>query len=219
VLVALHKPVGFVVSHATSEGPSVFSLLPAPWSGRLPQVVAVGRLDKDSSGLLLVTDDHALVHRLGSPRRHVAKRYRITLAERPADPQTWVDRFAAGTLVLRGEDRPCRPAALAFDPTEPRRAEVVLTEGRHRQLRRMVAACGGEVVALHRTAIGGVLLGDLAPGAWRDVDPQELDGGPPTVVAAGADGPDTSGPSGGTVVPDATVDGTGDDGSGASSDA
>ena len=173
VTIALHKPVGVVCSHTGEEGPTVYELLPPAWGRRSPRPEAVGRLDRDTSGLLLVTDDHALLHRLTSPRHHVPKTYVATLA-RPVDDEL-VAEFASGALVLRGEEEPCRPATVRL--IDPRTAEVTLTEGRYHQLRRMFAACGNHVEALHRTATGGCVLGDLAAGRWRDVDAGELSAG------------------------------------------
>ena len=170
VLVALHKPVGHVVTHDDGEGPTVFSLLPPAWADRSPRPEAVGRLDRDTSGLLLIVDDHELLHRLTSPRQHVTKAYVAHLA-RPVTSEL-TTTFASGELVLRGEDKPCAPAATAV--LDERTVEVTLTEGKYHQVRRMFAACGNHVEALHRTTVGGCRLGDLAEGAWRDVSREEL---------------------------------------------
>ncbi len=170
VLVALHKPVGHVVTHDDGEGPTVFALLPATWADRSPRPEAVGRLDRDTSGLLLIVDDHALLHRLTSPRHHVTKTYVAHLA-RPVTSELTA-AFASGELVLRGEDKPCTPAATV--ELDERTVKVTLTEGRYHQVRRMFAACGNHVEALHRTGVGGCRLGDLGPGEWRDVSRAEL---------------------------------------------
>lgn len=165
LLLLLHKPVGRVCSHDPREGPSVHDLLPERWRRRHPVVTTVGRLDKDTSGLLLLTDLSPLVHRLTSPRHKVPKVYRATLAaDLPADAGTV---FASGQLVLAGETDPCAPAELAV--LGPREAEVTMTEGRYHQVRRMFAALGCEVVTLHRERFGPLALGDLAPGAWREL--------------------------------------------------
>jgi 16S rRNA pseudouridine516 synthase len=165
LFVAFHKPVGYVCSHDDRDGARVWDLLPQRWLARHPRPSTVGRLDKDSSGLLLVTDVLPLVHAFTSPRHHVAKRYTVTLDRPVRDGDALIARFAAGTLVLRGEREPCRPAELRV--LDEQVLEVVLTEGRHRQLRRMLAACGYEVTTLVRTAVGPYVLGDLAPGEWR----------------------------------------------------
>jgi 16S rRNA pseudouridine516 synthase len=163
--VAVHKPVGVVCTHAGHEGPTVYGLLPARWMARLPRPEAVGRLDRDSSGLVLVTHRHDLVHHLGAPGHEVPKRYEVELAE-PLEPAAVAAAFAAGSIVLDGT--PCRPARAEPGAGAPtRRVVVELVEGRHRQVRRMFGALSATVVALHRVAVGPYVLDDLAPGAWR----------------------------------------------------
>lgn len=163
LLLLLHKPPGLVCSHDEREGPSVYTLLPPRWRRRNPVVTSVGRLDKDTSGLLLLTDQSALVHRLTSPKHKVPKVYRATVdADLAPD---LVARFAAGTLVLPGEDTPCAPAHLEI--VAPRDARLTLTEGRYHQVRRMFAAVGAHVVTLHRERFGDLTLGDLDPAAFR----------------------------------------------------
>lgn len=163
LLVLLHKPLGLVCSHDGREGPNVYTLLPERWRRRNPVVTSVGRLDKDTSGLLLLTDQSPLVHRLTSPKHKVPKVYRATV-DRDLDPAL-VGRFAAGTLVLPGEDTPCAPAELTLD--SPREARLTLTEGRFHQVRRMFAAAGATVLTLHRERFGQLDLAGLAPGEWR----------------------------------------------------
>jgi 16S rRNA pseudouridine516 synthase len=165
LLLALHKPPGLVCSHDTREGPLVYDLLPARWQRRNPPVTSVGRLDKDTSGLLLLTDQTALVHRLTSPRHKVEKIYRATL-DRDLAPGL-VELFAAGTLKLDGEKEPCAPAKLKV--LSPREAELTLTEGKYHQVRRMFAATGATVLTLHRTQFGPLALDGLAPGQWREL--------------------------------------------------
>ncbi|HET7535643.1 MAG TPA: pseudouridine synthase [Candidatus Didemnitutus sp.] len=165
LLLLLHKPVGLVCSHDSREGPNVYGLLPARWRQRNPQVTSIGRLDKDTSGLLLLTDQTALVHRLTSPKHKVPKVYRATV---DADlPDGLAALFASGTLMLRDEKEPCAPAELKI--LGSREAEVVLTEGRYHQVRRMFASQGCDVVTLHRARFGHLDLGDLPAGAWREL--------------------------------------------------
>lgn len=166
LLLLLHKPVGLVCSHDEREGPSVYSLLPERWRRRNPAVTSIGRLDKDTSGLLLLTDLSPLVHRLTSPRHKVPKVYRATL-DRDLAPDL-AARFAGGTLLLEGEQEPCAPAA--FRELGPREAELTLTEGRYHQVRRMFAATGSTVLTLHRARFGDLELGDLPPGQWRELE-------------------------------------------------
>jgi 16S rRNA pseudouridine516 synthase len=166
ILSMLHKPLGYVCSHDEREGPRVFDLVPERWLRRNPQVISAGRLDKDSTGLIVITDDYPLVHRLTSPKRHVSKVYEVVVdGEITADT---VERFAGGQLVMAEDPLPCRPAAVVV--SAPNRASVTLTEGRNRQLRRMFAACGLHVEQLHRTAFGSLRLGDLPEGQWSDVE-------------------------------------------------
>ena len=159
----LHKPLGVTCSHKEA-GPLVYGLLPERWRRRDPPLSTVGRLDKETSGLLLLTDDGALLHRIISPKASVAKRYRVTL-DRPLTGRE-AEIFAAGTLMLEGEERPLLPVRL--DVEDATRCAVTLTEGRYHQVRRMFAAVGNHVAALHRDRVGGLdLPEDLAAGAYR----------------------------------------------------
>lgn len=163
ILAMLHKPAGHVCSHDAREGPTIYDLLPPRWLRRKPPVTSVGRLDKDASGLLLITDIGALVQRWTSPRHHVAKVYEVTVDRDLED--SLADVFAAGTLRLDGETKPCAPAPLEI--LAPRRARLTLTEGRYHQVKRMFASQGYTVTRLHRTRFGEWELGDLPPGQWR----------------------------------------------------
>ena len=167
LLLLLHKPVGLVCSHDGREGPNVYGLLPERWRRRNPPITSIGRLDKDTSGVLLLTDQSELVHRLTAPKHKVQKTYRATL---DSDlPPGLAALFAHGTLVLRGEETPCAPAELRV--LGPRAAELTITEGRYHQVRRMFASQGCEVHTLHRVRFGRLELGDLAAGQWRELPP------------------------------------------------
>ena len=162
----MHKPLGVVCSHRET-GRSVYELLPRRWQARMPALSTVGRLDKETSGLLLITDDGPFLHRVISPRAHVAKRYLATLDRAIAEEDIAV--FAAGTLVLEGETDPLAPAVLEILSSTS--AYLTITEGRYHQVRRMFAAVGNHVTALHRDRIGGLdLPSDLAVGEWRILD-------------------------------------------------
>lgn len=165
----MNKPLEVVCSHREA-GRSVYELLPKRWRARIPALSTIGRLDKDTSGLLLITDDGPFLHRVISPRSHVAKRYIATL-DRPLKGDE-AEVFAAGTLMLEGETTPLAPAAL--EPLGPTEARLTITEGRYHQVRRMFAALGNHVTALHRDRIGGLALPqDMEAGAWRPVTPDE----------------------------------------------
>jgi 16S rRNA pseudouridine516 synthase len=125
----------------------------------------VGRLDKETSGLILLTDLSPLVHRLTSPKHKVPKIYRATV-DRDLAPEL-VGRFAAGTMLLEGEKEVCAPAELKL--VGPREAELTLTEGRYHQVRRMFAACGWTVLTLHRVRFGELDLGGVKQGEWREL--------------------------------------------------
>ncbi len=171
VALLLHKPLGVTCSHKEA-GPLVYSLLPERWRHRDPALSTVGRLDKETSGLLLLTDDGALLHRIIAPKANVAKRYQVTLEQPLQGDEARV--FASGTLMLEGEERPLLPAVLeVHDATH---AAVTVTEGRYHQVRRMFAAVGNHVAALHRDRVGGLELPpDLAAGAYRIMGPAEID--------------------------------------------
>jgi len=163
LVILMHKPTGLICSHDDGEGKLVYDLLPPRWRLRDPKISTVGRLDKETSGLLLLTDDGALLHRLTSPRHHVTKIYEATLDRALNGNEAEI--FASGTLMLNGEKSPCLPAKLeVIDPTHVR---LEIVEGRYHQVRRMFAAVGNHVTALHRTAFGELTLGDLKEGEYR----------------------------------------------------
>lgn len=169
LLVAFHKPVGCVCSHNPAEGPLIYDLLPPAWMRRQPPPATAGRLDKETSGLILISDDGALIHRWTSPKQDTVKTYEVTV-DRPF-PENLAAVFASGTLQLHSEPKPCLPAKLEI--TGPLTARLHLREGKYHQVRRMFASQGCPVTALHRTRVGAVELGDLAPGAWRVLTPAE----------------------------------------------
>ena len=163
IALMLHKPLGVTCSHKET-GPLIYDLLPQRWRQREPAISTVGRLDKETSGLLLLTDDGALLHRIISPKHHVSKRYLATLA-RPLEGHEGA-QFASGTLILDGEDKPLAPAVL--EVLSPTQARVSVTEGRYHQIRRMFAAVGNHVDVLHRDRIGALdVPADLPAGQYR----------------------------------------------------
>ena len=165
LLAVLHKPVGYVCTHGEGEGQTIYELLPPRWLNRNPPVTSVGRLDKETSGLLLITDIGPLVHEHTSPKAAVEKVYEAEL-DRDLDPAL-VGIFASGQIMLHGELKPCLPAKLEI--TGSRTARLTLTEGRYHQVRRMFASQGWHVEKLHRARSGEYELGDLKPGEWRMV--------------------------------------------------
>ena len=165
----LHKPTGYTCS-TKDPGRVIYDLLPPRYRLRSPLLSPVGRLDRDTSGLLLMTDDGQLLHRIVSPKSHLPKVYEATLASDLRGDEAAV--FASGTLLLESEQTPLAPAAL--EVLGPRHARLTLTEGRYHQVRRMFAAVGNHVEALHRPRIGGLALDGLPAGQWRALGAADL---------------------------------------------
>lgn len=170
MVILLNKPLGMTCSHK-EDGALVYDILPRRWKSRTPMISSVGRLDKQTSGLLLLTDDGDLLHRIISPKRHVKKTYRAKLA-RPLNG-TEGELFASGQMTLEGEDKPLAPAELeVISQTE---ALLSVFEGRYHQVRRMFAATGNHVEELHRESLGGLSLPDgMLPGEWKMLSEAEI---------------------------------------------
>ena len=165
LLIMLHKPVGYTCS-TKDPGRIVYDLLPPRYRLRSPLLSSVGRLDRDTSGLLLFTDDGALLHRIVSPKSKLCKVYDATLANDLRGDEARI--FASGTLMLESEQTPLLPADMEI--IDSRRVRLTLHEGRYHQVRRMFAAVGNHVETLYRSRIGGLGLGNLPSGGWRMLD-------------------------------------------------
>ena len=171
----LHKPAGIECSRKPSAHPSLYTLLPAPLrqrpqKGAVPGVQAVGRLDQDTTGLILLTDDGTFIHRMNSPRHHVPKVYEVATKHEVDSAQ--IRRLLEG-VVLDDDPKPVRAAAC--EPAGERLLRLTLTEGKYHQVKRMIAAAGNRVEGLHRSRIGQLVLPpDLPPGGWRWLDEQDL---------------------------------------------
>lgn len=171
----LHKPAGTECSQNPSTYPSIYTLLPAPLrqrpqKGAVQGVQAVGRLDQDTTGLLLLTDDGKFIHRLSSPKHHVPKVYEVTVKH--ALDARQLSRLLEG-VVLDDDPKPVRAAAC--EAVTPNLLRLTLTQGKYHQVKRMLAAVGNRVEALHRSQIGALRLpADLAPGQWRWMTPEDL---------------------------------------------
>ncbi len=165
----LNKPAGYECSRRPIHHPSVYSLLPPPLLER--GVQSIGRLDEDTTGLLLFSDDGQLNHILTSPRHHVPKTYRVTLKH--AGDAALVEFLLKGVLLHDERDLICAAACALVDE---RTLRLTVTEGKYHQVKRMIAAAGNRVEALHREVVGGVTLSEgLAPGQWRWLQPAELE--------------------------------------------
>lgn len=160
--IILHKPAGVTCSHK-DPGTVVYDLLPERFGRRNPKLSIAGRLDKDSTGLVILTDDGDLLHRITHPRRHAGKHYRVTLRDPLKGNEAEI--FGRGDMMLGGEEKPLKAAKWTAESDSS--GVMVLEEGRYHQIRRMFQTIGNEVVDLHRFQVGELLLGDLAEGAWR----------------------------------------------------
>jgi 16S rRNA pseudouridine516 synthase len=177
--IVFNKPAGHECSHKATHWPTIYSLLPSPLRLR-PQksaiqgVQAIGRLDQDTTGLLILTDDGALIHKLSSPKHHAPKVYEVT-TKHPIDPKQ-VERLLTG-VVLDDSPKPVMAAACEavgkLGVTTHMR--LTLTEGKYHQVKRMIAAVGNRVEGLHRSRMGAFdLPQDLPAGAWRWLSPAEI---------------------------------------------
>ncbi|MEO7916233.1 MAG: 16S rRNA pseudouridine(516) synthase [Dokdonella sp.] len=169
MVVVLNKPLGYTCS-TKDVGRVVYDLLPERYRSRNPALSSVGRLDRDTSGLLLFTDDGALLHRIISPKSQVTKTYEAELAEDLRGDAAAT--FATGELILESEETPLAPAFLQV--LSPRRARLTVTEGRYHQVRRMFAAIGNHVETLTRVSIGQLVVGELRVGQWRQLDAADI---------------------------------------------
>jgi 16S rRNA pseudouridine516 synthase len=160
-LLVMNKPAGVECSQKPRHHMSVYSLLPAPLRRR--DVQSIGRLDEDTTGLLLFTDDGALIHRLTSPKKHVDKVYEVTCKHAVTDEQ--VQRLLEGVKLV---DDPATVRAAACERVDDTHLRLTLTEGKYHQVKRMLAAVGNRVEGLHRSGFGALVLpAGLAPGQWR----------------------------------------------------
>jgi 16S rRNA pseudouridine516 synthase len=170
LIIMLHKPDGFTCS-SEDPGKTIYELLPERFALRNPGLNPIGRLDKDTTGLLLMTDDGILLHKIIHPKSNCLKVYHVILV-RPLEGHE-ADIFASGTLILASESRPLLPAKL--EVLGEKEALITLHEGRYHQVRRMFAATGNHVLGLKRISIGGLKLpNNLAEGNWQVLEPEEL---------------------------------------------
>lgn len=175
--IMLNKPIGIECSQKPSNWPSVYTLLPSPLrqrprKGSTPGVQAVGRLDQDTTGLLLLSDDGQFIHKMSSPRHHVPKIYDVTTEDRLE--QTVCEKLMKGVQL---KDEYELILAKEAELTGEFTLKLTLTQGKYHQVKRMLAATGHKVIKLHRSQIGNLVIPeDLGPGQWRWLSKQEVDG-------------------------------------------
>lgn len=173
LVVILNKPLGYVCSHEDDGGESIFHLLPNLFYMRTPELQMAGRLDKDTTGLVILTDDGDLLHRIISPKTSTPKTYEVTL-EKPLSGNE-ANAFISGELMLRSEKKPLLPAELIPDKENNNQAKLILKEGRYHQVRRMFASQDNKVTKLHRSRIGNITLDNIPAGEYRIISKSELE--------------------------------------------
>lgn len=164
LLIVLNKPQGFICSH-NDAGKLIYSLLPQRYQNRNPKISTIGRLDIDTTGIILLSDDGVLNHKLTSPKSDISKIYEVTL-EKPLKGDE-VEIFASGTLMLHGEKKPLKSAKLEVISSNEVKIEIV--EGKYHQVKRMFAAVSNRVLKLHRTKFADFEVGNLKEGEFKIV--------------------------------------------------
>ncbi|MDX9900027.1 MAG: 16S rRNA pseudouridine(516) synthase [Aliarcobacter sp.] len=162
ITILLNKPSGFICSH-NDAGSLIYALIPSRWNRRNPKISTIGRLDVDTTGAIILTDDGALNHKLSSPKSDVSKIYEATLAVPLNGDEKEI--FASGELMLNGEKKPLLPAVLEVISETHVRLEIC--EGKYHQVKRMFAAVGNRVLSLHRVSFGGFMVDDLKEGEYK----------------------------------------------------
>ncbi len=165
ITILLNKPSGFICSH-NDAGSLIYSLIPARWNRRNPKISTIGRLDVDTTGAIILTDDGALNHKLSSPKSDVSKVYEATLAVPLKGDETEI--FASGKLMLNGEKKPLLPASL--EVINPTLVRLEICEGKYHQVKRMFASVGNRVLTLHRISFGGFSVEDLKEGEYKFIE-------------------------------------------------
>ncbi|MDD2789364.1 MAG: pseudouridine synthase [Sulfurimonas sp.] len=162
--ILMHKPASFICSH-DDAGKLIYSLLPERWQRRNPKLSTIGRLDIDTTGAILLTDDGGLNHKLTSPKSQAPKIYEATLAEPLKGNEAEI--FASGELMLNGEKKALLPAKL--EVLSPTKARLEICEGKYHQVKRMFGATGNKVIALHRVSFNGFCVDDLKAGEYKQI--------------------------------------------------
>ena len=168
VNIMLNKPKGYVCSRVGDD--SIFKLLPNIWLNRKPKVNTIGRLDKDTTGLILITDDGQFLHKIISPRNKVSKIYNVKVENEIGSNEKQI--FESGKLIIENEIKPCKP--VLFNQIDSFNVILTMYEGKYHQIKKMFSACGNKVVALSRTQLGLLKIGTLKVGEWRELDDKDM---------------------------------------------
>ena len=164
ITILLNKPSGFICSH-NDAGSLIYALIPSRWNRRNPKISTIGRLDVDTTGAIILTDDGALNHKLSSPKSDVSKVYEATLSVPLKGDEAEI--FASGELMLNGEKKPLLPAKL--EVISPTHVRLEISEGKYHQVKRMFAAVGNRVVSIHRVSFDGFTVEDLKEGTYKTI--------------------------------------------------
>ena len=165
ITILLNKPSGFICSH-NDAGSLIYALIPSRWNRRNPKISTIGRLDVDTTGAIILTDDGALNHKLSSPKSDVSKVYEATLAVPLNGDEKEI--FASGEVMLNGEKKPLLPAKLEI--ISPTHVRLEICEGKYHQVKRMFASVGNRVLSLHRVSFGGFSVEDLKEGEYKFIE-------------------------------------------------
>jgi len=169
IKIAINKPTGFTCSRYGED--SIFNLLPEIWLKRRPKVNTVGRLDKDSSGLLIVTDDGEFLHRIISPINKVPKVYIVKLLNELSGDEK--DIFEAGTMIISKDKKPCKP--IKFIKIDNRTVELTLFEGKYHQIKKMFLKLKNKVIELERIKVGNLQLNKMRIGSWKKLTKSDIE--------------------------------------------
>lgn len=170
IYLILHKPTGFVCGHSDKDGPTIFKFLPPRFRNRNPKLSIAGRLDKDSTGLVFMTDDGDFLHKITHPKTHLPKIYQVEVRDTFSGEEEKL--FASGEFTIEGETKPLK--SVQFEKKSDKTCELILTEGRYHQIKKMFEKLDNEVVKLHRVQIGSLKIDDVNEGQWRYVSPAEI---------------------------------------------
>ena len=165
ITILLNKPSGFICSH-NDAGSLIYALIPQRWNRRNPKISTIGRLDVDTTGAIILTDDGALNHKLSSPKSDVSKIYEATLAVPLKGDEKEI--FASGEVMLNGEKKPLLPAKLEI--LSPTHVRLEICEGKYHQVKRMFAAVGNRVLSLHRVSFAEFSVEDLKEGEYKFIE-------------------------------------------------
>ncbi len=170
IYLILHKPVGYVCGHSDKDGPTIFKFLPPRFRNRNPKLSIAGRLDKDSTGLVFMTDDGDFLHKITHPKTHLPKTYEVEVRDNFNGEEEKL--FGSGEFMIDGEDKSLKP--VQFKKTGDKSCEMVLTEGRYHQIKKMFEKLNNEVTKLYRIQIGEFQVNDLKEGEWRYAEGSSL---------------------------------------------